>query len=128
MSIYKLIITALSGLIFIVLMRRLKDEYALFLSVFINVTLMLCGVLLIQPVLEYAKNLEQLFANGNNFITVLLKCSGIALITSFAAEICSDFGESSLASKTIFIGKCGMLCYSLPLIKRVYEYAFTFVS
>lgn len=128
MSIYKLVIGAVAGLIFVVLMRKLKEEYALFISLAVNITLMVCAVTFIKPVLEYTRNLESMFDTNNGFIEILFKCTGIGLLCSFGAELCRDCSEGALAGKIELLGKCGMICYCLPLIKTVFEYAQKFIA
>ncbi len=55
--------------------------------------------------------------SANEYITVLLKVLGIALITQFTADMCRDSGESALASKVEFSGKIIITAASLPVIE-----------
>ena len=128
MSVGKIIISALSGLIFIVLMRKVKEEYALFTSLVINISLMLSALMFFKPVIEYAKELENALSSETRFIGILLKCTGIGIICAFAAELCRDCGEGSLGSKIELLGKSAMLCYCIPLMKTVFDYAFKLIS
>ncbi len=128
MSIYKIVISAIAALIFIVLMKNIKEEYALFTLVFINISLMTCGLCFLQPVLEYIENLESTFGINNGITKLLFKCTGIGLLCSFGAELCRDCGQNSLGGKIELLGKCGMICYCLPLIKTVFENAIQFIT
>ncbi len=128
MSIYKLVISGICGLIFIVLMKNVKEEYALFTLLFTDLCLMASAIIFLQPVAEYIKSTESLFGDQKGFCEILFKCTGIGLLCSFASELCRDCNQGSLGSKIELLGKCGMICYCLPLIKKVFEYAVVFIS
>ncbi|MDR2515151.1 MAG: stage III sporulation protein AD [Christensenellaceae bacterium] len=50
-------------------------------------------------------------------IALLLKVAGVALVSEFAAQICRDAGEASLASKAELAGKASVLLMALtPLL------------
>jgi len=53
----------------------------------------------------------------SEYIAVLLKVSGIALITQFSADMCRDSGESAMASKVEFAGKIIITAASIPVIE-----------
>ena len=101
MSIYKVVMCAVCGLVFTVLMRKIKDEYALFTVMLINLSLMSCAVILLSPVFEYIKSLESRYPSVGGF---------------------------ALGAKIELLGKCCMIAFCLPMIKTVFEYALDFLS
>lgn len=128
MSIYKVVMCAVCGLVFTVLMRKIKDEYALFTIMLINLSLMSCAVILLSPVFEYIKSLESRYPSVGGFAELLFKCTGIGLLCAFASELCRDCSENSLGAKIELLGKCCMIAFCLPMIKTVFEYALDFLS
>ena len=123
MSFYKIIGFAVTGLIIIIVMRRLKDEYAFFISLLLGTCLMVCAVGILAPVIEYLREIS-VSANASSYLSILFKTAGIALITTLAADMCRDCGEASLSSKVELCGKSTILLLSLPLIKAVFENVF----
>ena len=121
-NIVHLTAATISGLITIVVIRRIKEEYALFISLFICIFLMLASVRFIQPVFEYIRSLSSLSENTTYYISLMIKCSSCAMLCSFASELCRDCGEISLGTKIELCGKCIIISLSLPLIKTVFDY------
>ena len=54
---------------------------------------------------------------SSEYIAVLVKVLGIALVTQFASDMCRDSGETALASKIEFAGKVIITAASIPVIK-----------
>lgn len=55
------------------------------------------------------------------FIEVLLKITGISILTEYAVSICKDSGESSIANKIDFGGKIIVISISIPVISTTLE-------
>lgn len=62
------------------------------------------------------------------YIKLLLKTVGVAILTQFAADICIDSGETALASKIEFAGKSVILALSLPTVKTLLEFAIGLIN
>ncbi len=100
------------------LLRQLKSEYTIFLSI-------LFGILLLKhafnTVWQNMKLYSLFFENTylGEWGNVLLKTFGITLVAETTSDICRDIGESSIASKIEFIAKIEILVISLPLIEKI---------
>lgn len=57
------------------------------------------------------------------YMKIVIKALGIAVLTQFAADICKDSGENALASKVEFAGKLLVTAMSLPIAKAILELA-----
>ena len=55
------------------------------------------------------------------FITLLLKITGISILTEYAVSICKDSGENSIANKIDFGGKIIVISLSIPIISTTLE-------
>ena len=61
-------------------------------------------------------------ANINSkFLGIILKITGIAMLTEFAVNICEDSGEKAIAQKIDIGGKVVMITFSLPIISTLLE-------
>lgn len=115
----KIIIFCLTALILVVFLRQIRPEYALIATVAAGaVVLIYLAVELYTPLYELLKQLNE-YGISNSLTAYILKALGICLITKFGAELCADFGQSSLSSKVELAGKTAVFVLSLPLIKEI---------
>ena len=56
-----------------------------------------------------------------DFILLLLKITGIAILTEFAVSICKDSGETAIANKVDFGGKVLILSMSVPILTSLVQ-------
>ena len=83
-------------------------------------------VLLLKTVFPAITTLSSLFGTntGNmSYFTIALKSLGIAYISDFAADVCRDFGQNSIAAKAEFAGRCAIFIITVPLITGIAETA-----
>ena len=59
--------------------------------------------------------------NGQEFLKILVKITGIAFLTEFAVSICKDAGESAIGSKIDLGGKVIIIAMSIPIISSMLE-------
>lgn len=127
MDVTKIVSICLSSLIIIQLLKKLNADYALYTSLIINLSVTFFSFGILLPVFNYINELS-LTTDFENFINILFKSAGICLLCTFAAEICRDSGEGTLAERIELTGKCTLIAYSLPLIKEVFGYAASFAG
>ena len=118
MSIFSVCAFAVGSVILVIIVRQLKNEIALPLSVCITVTLALVAVALIEPITDYINEISQA-SDYSAYVKVMMKSLGIALISSSGADICRDCGEGAVGAKVELVGKCAILLVALPLIKSL---------
>ena len=63
---------------------------------------------------------DKTFIN-KQFLGILLKITGIAIITEFAVSVCSDAGEKAIASKIEIGSKVIIITMSIPIISSLLE-------
>ncbi len=127
MEFSKIIFGCIFILMAVVMLKQLNKQYALFVLCISNLMILCIAIGVLLPVIDYIRTLPQNAKTGE-FVIIMLKCTGIALMSAFASELCRDCEEASLGSKIELFGKCTMLSYCLPLIKTVFEYAIQFIS
>ena len=52
---------------------------------------------------------------------LLIKITGIAILTEFASSVCKDSGETAIASKVDMGGKIIIIAMSIPIIASLLE-------
>lgn len=114
--------------VFVTALRTRLGEYS-FVLVLAVVSVVL--VVIFGNLFGAISKLNDLFYKSGNaavyFITAL-KALGISYITTFAADICRDFGLSALAQASEIAGRVAIFLLSLPLMTAVLQAAMKFVG
>lgn len=119
MTTVKLCGIAIVAVMLIVTLKQLKAEFALPATIISSIVIFTVGLACLAPAIEYLNSI--LNSEITEYMTVLMKSLGIALLTQTTADICRDSGESSVAAKVEFAGKAEILVLSLPLITELLE-------
>ena len=75
----------------------------------------------ISGVINLLKDLSSKASINSESLGIILKITGIAMLTEFAVSICQDSGESSIANKIDIGGKAMIITISLPIISSLLE-------
>lgn len=80
------------------------------------------GVLVILSLIPQLKSIISLMEDiggmtgEDSYASILFKIIGIAYVAQFAADLCTDAGESSLASRAVLAGKIFIVFYGMPIV------------
>jgi len=109
------------GLIVVILsfiFKELKKEYSVMIIITGGIIITVWGIIKIFPVVSYMRELTD--SSGiSEYLSVILKVLGISFIVQTGADICRDFGETSIASKIEFAGKAIILVVVMPVLRSV---------
>ena len=75
----------------------------------------------LRPVLDFVDQLENLGGFDRGLIRILLKASGIGLLSEIAALVCADSGCASLGKTVKIMAAAVILWLSLPLYAMLVE-------
>lgn len=119
MNIIKIIGVGLITLIITIILKEYRKEFA-FIAVLIGGAIILYMSLdILEGIIDFIRNLNTNY--NNDFITILLKITGISILTEYAVSICKDSGESSIANKIDLGGKVIVISMSIPVISSALE-------
>lgn len=116
MNIVKIIGIGFIALIIIILLKQYKPEFSLYVSLLAGGLILLISFDKLSGIVSLLNNLANKTSLGGEFLGILLKITGIAILTEFAVSICKDSGESSIANKIDMGGKICMVAISIPVI------------
>lgn len=125
MDIVKIIGIGLTALIVIIILKQYKPEFAVYVSIIAGVIILLMLMDKLRGVISLLKNLTNKTGVGSSFLKILLKITGIAILTEFATSICKDSGETAIASKVDLGGKIIIISISIPIITALLELIIT---
>lgn len=103
--------------LFLLLIRRFSPELAPPVSLCLTLFLTLSAITAMVPLLTYLKELE--LNTFDTYLPYIMKSMGISLLSTTAADLCRDCGESSVASKMELLGKSQIVLLSLPLLREL---------
>lgn len=117
----KIVILALVGIFFIILLKEQKSALAFLLA------LSVC-ILIVFHIMQYAVILmegmdvfEAYFDSSGYYIKLIFKMVGITYLCEFGTNICKDAGQGAIAAQVEMFGKIMILITGLPIILAVIE-------
>jgi len=121
MEVVKIMGIGLVALIIIIILRQYKPDFAIYVSIIAGVLILLLSFSNISGVINLLKNISNRANINSEFLGIILKITGIAILTEFAVSICQDSGEKSIANKIDIGGKVIIITISLPIISSLLE-------
>lgn len=121
MDIIKIIGVGLIALIIIIIVKQYRPEFTMYVSVAAGIIILLLVMDKLSAIINLLTNLANRTSINNEFIFLLIKITGIAILTEFASSVCKDSGETAIASKVDMGGKIIIIAMSIPIIASLLE-------
>jgi stage III sporulation protein AD len=121
MDIIKIIGIGLISLILIIVIKQYKPEFAIYISLISGILILSLIIDKLTNVITLLESISSKVSINNNFLSILLKITGIAFLTEFAVSVCKDSGESAIASKIELGSKIIIITMSIPIISNLLE-------
>lgn len=121
MDIIKILGIGLISVILVIIIKQYKPEFAVYISLMAGAAIILLVVSKLTGIVSLLTALSDKAGVNKEFLSILLKITGIAILTEFAVSICKDLGESSIANKVDLGGKIIIISISIPIISSLLE-------
>lgn len=121
MDVTKIIGIGLISLILILILKQYRPEYTIYVSLIAGILIFYLISDKLFGIISLLKSFSNRASINSEFIGIILKITGIAILTEFAVSICKDAGESSIASKIDLGGKIVIISISIPIITSMLE-------
>lgn len=121
MEVAKIIGVGLTALIIIIILKQYKPEFAVYVSIIAGIIIILMMMDKLKAVIDLLTAITNKTGTGTTFLKILLKITGVAILTEFAVSICKDSGETAIASKIDLGGKIIIISISIPIITALLE-------
>lgn len=119
MNVIKIIGVGFVTLLITIILKQYRKEFA-FMAVLIGGAIILyLSMDTLVGIINFVKSLNDHYNSA--FLSVLLKITGISILTEYAVSVCKDSGESSIASKIDLGGKIIVISMSIPVISTALE-------
>ena len=121
MEILKIIGIGLIALIIIVMLKQYKPEFVIYVSLIAGALILFIVVDKLTGIINLLQSLANKASINTEFLTLLIKITGIAFVSEFAVSICKDAGEVAIANKMEIGAKIIIISMSIPIISSLLE-------
>ena len=121
MDIIKIVGIALIALVIIILLKQYKPEFAIYISILTGILILILVMDKLSGIINLIKSIVNQSYVNTEFVTLLIKITGIAFLSEFAVSICKDAGEGAIASKIEIGTKIIIISMSIPIISSLLE-------
>ena len=121
MDVIKIIGIGLISLVIVIIVRQYRPEFTIYISLIAGAIILFLVIDKLSGIINTIQSFAGKTSLNNEFLKILLKITGIAILTEFAVSICKDAGESAIANKVDLGGKVIMISMSIPIISALLE-------
>ena len=111
----------LLAVILVLALKSYCKEISTILAITVCCLTGLTALRYLQPVLEFLKKLEDLGGLDDVMIEILMKSTGIGIITEIANLVCKDAGNESMGKSIQLLGTAVILYLSMPLFRALID-------
>ncbi len=119
--IIKIIGVGFISLFSIIILKQYKPEFALYISFLSGVIILFLVMDKLNGIIDLLDTISNKSGISKEFLKILLKMTGIAILTEIAISSCKDSGENSIASKIEIGSKVIIVSMSIPIISSLLE-------
>ena len=117
----KIIGIGLISLIIIIIMKQYRPDFAIYVSLIAGVLIFSIAMGKFSAIINLLQSISNKAGINSDFLSIILKITGIAFLAEFAVSICKDSGESAIASKIELGSKAIIMSMSLPIISNLLD-------
>jgi len=108
----------ITAILTLILSKQGKDM-ALLLTLCVCAMVVLAACAYLKPIIALARKLIQIGQLNHQWLDILLKVTGIGILSQVAGFICNDAGNQSLAKSLQIITTAVLLSLSVPLLEEI---------
>lgn len=123
----KIGVLGILGVMVAVQFKATRPEYGIYMGLVISILIFAYAVRQFSTVLEQFALIRQFLGNSQNYLTILLKITGVTYVCEFSAAICKDAGYGAVAEQIEILGKLSVMFAGLPILFAVMEQIQTFM-
>jgi len=119
--IFKIIAIGLISCFAFIIIKPVKQDFAMLIGIAGGLIIIIFVVKYLSSAFSTIETIIDKTGIDKNIFTLLLKLIGIAYLTEFSANLCTDCGANSLGDKILLGGKIVLLTMSFPIIMQILE-------
>lgn len=111
----------LLAIIIVLALRNNAKDVASILSIAVCAMVALAAMHYLEPVLNFLRILESMGGLKRDMTKILLKSTGIGILSELAFLICKDAGNESIGKSMQILGTSVILYLSIPMFSTLIE-------
>ncbi|MDD2980467.1 MAG: SpoIIIAC/SpoIIIAD family protein [Hespellia sp.] len=128
MGVIQIGILGVCGAVLSIILKQTKPEYSLLVSVVICILIFLGMIDALEGFIGTIERIKSSLALNSQYLSVILKVTGISYIAEFSSSICKDAGYHSIAGQIEVFSKLAILALSIPILLALIECIGEFLS
>lgn len=121
MLIFRIIAIALVVTIATLVIKQFRPDLAIIVSIAGGILVLLLLVGQLTSVFSWVDNLAVKTGINSKIFSPIFKIIGIGYLAEFAASVCEDAGNKSMAAKVVLAAKIIILVLSLPVLNQLVD-------
>lgn len=89
-------------LIIVLVLKEYKKEFAIYAALIGGAIILFMSFDIIKEIIDFIEKFSKKTSYNSEFITLLLKITGISILIEYAVSICKDVGETAIGNKIDF--------------------------
>ena len=102
-------------MIITIILKEYKRDFAIYAEIIGGAIILYFSIDYLKGIVGFISSLSET-GISSSFILLLIKITGISILTEFAVSVCRDMGESAIANKVDLGGKLLIVSLSIPII------------
>lgn len=119
--IFKSAAAAVSVSVIVILIKRHNPELSTVLSIGAVTVILVSTLGFLSGITELVRGVYRFSGTSEIYISAILKCLAVSLVTKLGSDLCRDANQAALATTVEFTGTVCALSVVLPLINSMLE-------
>ena len=120
-AVIKIMLLIICSLMLVTILKSVKSGMSVFLLIFVTAAVFIFVCTQLGGVIDFINTLASKAGIDEQYIGIILKCIDICFLGDFAAGICRDCGENTLANNSEIVCKCSIIVIALPMYIDIFN-------
>lgn len=119
--IFKLIAVGLITCLSILIVRPIRNDFAVLISVVGGIIILLFVFNYVSGIFLSLQNLVTKTGVNSSLFSIILKIVGVGYLAEFTASLCADSGVFGIGDKVLFGAKIVILVMAMPIVNNILQ-------
>ena len=120
-AVIKIMLLIICSLMLVTILKSVKSGVSVFLLIFVTAAVFVFVCTQLGSVIDFINTLASKAGIDEQYIGIILKCIGVCFLGDFAAGICRDCGENTLANNSEIVCKCSNIVIALTMYIDIFN-------
>ena len=120
-AVIKIMLLIICSLMLVTILKSVKSGVSVFLLIFVTAAVFVFVCTQLGSVIDFINTLASKAGIDEQYIGIILKCIGVCFLGDFAAGICRDCCENTLANNSEIVCKCSIIVIALPMYIDIFN-------